>query len=307
MNKIKAALACAGILLTLASAGQNRNQALPVGTLPMLYNGGFAGEGKNARFTIGGSRLTTPPTYGYFGSYDQFITKLSTGIGITFAHDNHTSKDIYLSHHYRNYLVISISPKISIRGKFTFAPFIDYTHVREETQYFDPSFNYSYPAHFRGGRVTNFRTGLLFNSREFYVGLTLYIPSKTTHPQLYPSDNLVGSPVVLQAGYTFQKLPESDLSITPQAAIFFVREGGAVQGLNFDSDRSVQLRANLNLLVRYKKVIASINNVSGMSVGLGMQTKKFRVLLNQNYTYYIFHSGKETERAASLSLRYTLK
>src|SRR5688572_10255045 len=104
MRKVITAVTCIGIALTFKLQGQDMK--IPLGTMPMIYNGGFAGEGEHPRINTGGyyssmwgySKIND---YGYIVSYDQFVRALRTGIGFTFRQDHYNYRldpDYYDEH-----------------------------------------------------------------------------------------------------------------------------------------------------------------------------------------------------------------
>jgi hypothetical protein len=295
-------------LLTLKSYSQN----IPLGTLPMLYNGGFAGEGNAHRYNTGVSFYKKPFSpqdryFSYFYSMDLFIPKLSTGIGLT---------QIYRQASYNNDIfgvtkdnidvsMISLSPKISLKGKYTIAPFINFIFFNDRLKQDASRPTYiSLPSiHFR---VTE-RIGFLFNSRKFYFGISANslnnapaYANEIHSPWRYISGSYLGYMVhtypygyrdrglfnclLFQGGYTFQKRPESKFSFTPQVAVQYMKYEDI--GVDF------------NLMFRYSKFLWSLNN---NGIGLGFQSKlkngDIRVLLSQSYLF------DKNEKMLSLTLR----
>jgi hypothetical protein len=281
MNKLKAALICTGILLTLKSYSQTYAPLNPpLGTLPMQFNGGFAGEAKDHRFVGGfgfsGNRKIYSTT-DYFASYDKFITKLRTGIGVTYNRYETASRSTFqgpISSNLQN-LTIAISPKFSFKGKYTLAPFIDYTY----TSYtFRDSSNYSW-------NNNTWRAGLLLNTSKFFIGAT-------AHPSFNADRNYLN--VSLQAGYTFQKLPTSHFSFTPQAAVMY-------------NNITYNLIAYWNLMARYKKFIWSFNgtNIEYAGFGAGIQFDNLRLFANLNVR--IAPPIYTNRLSTALTARYILK
>jgi hypothetical protein len=284
MKKTKTVLVCLGIILTIQSFSQD----IPLGTLPMLFNGGFAGEGENARVTTGiggrnGAGWSREKMFNYFGSYDQFLPKLRTGIGVTLIRSHYNyyiSSDTASYDHRKNAAIISLSPKFSFKGKYTLAPFADFAYSTHEDSQLGDFLN----------RRIGIRTGFLFNARKFYAGVTYNTYTKHYTMNSYFLESYERYPLILQVGYTFQRLPESNFSFTPQFA-FFIRPNPSLYEDRLDFD--------FNLMFRYKKFIGSFNN---NGLGLGMQTNKFRVLLSQNYMFF-----KNTTWHGTLSMRYIFK
>lgn len=281
---IKTVLTCAGIVFSLQCTAQN---IIPLGTLPMQYNSGFAGESEKARLITGGSigaYSFAGRNYwnNYFASYDQFFPELRSGIGLTVNGSNH---DYYYNRtHYdtrESLLQLSFSPKFSVRGKYTLAPFVDLSYHE-----------YKHPTYYSMGNIltgdaTSGRVGILFNMRKFYFGLTYYAFSTGSYARILLFNSNSGKhPWVLQTAYAFQRMAESKFSFTPHLAFFFI---APVYELSFD----------LNLMFRYKKFIWSLNNTG---LGLGYQNKNFRILLTQNFIYFT-----RSNLQSSISLRYFLR
>ena len=114
-------------------------QELPVGMmLPTYYNGGFAGEAgapRVATFSHFYYHKYKSPTFGslywrYRGScvsVDHFIKGLRTGVAVTAGH---IAEDQNMITDYQkrslSFGSITLSPKVSSKGKYTFAPFLDF-------------------------------------------------------------------------------------------------------------------------------------------------------------------------------------
>lgn len=276
-----------GLVLSLKAVGQNT----PLGTLPMQYNGGFAGEGDNARLVAGTSVWSHNDvwsankrvnSYSYYASYDQFFSKLRSGIGITLSHDrrkDYSSIDGAYDHNITN-AILSFSPKLSSEGKYTFAPFVDLSYAAEQDTRMG--------THLQLTMVG--RAGFLFNSKRFYTGVSVFGLIKGERIQVYPGHYVTNPPLVVQAGYTFHRSPESKFAFTPQAAFFFSKNTSYANNLDFGLD--------LNLMFRYRKFIWSLNN---NGIGLGFQNEKFRAMLSQSYIFFSKYNW-----SGSLSLRYIL-
>lgn len=331
MQKFKTVFICAGILLSFKIYSQN----IPLGTLPMLYNGGFAGEAQQARFNAGVSLYKgINPDYkdntsrSYFVSYDQFIKKLSTGVGITVLDNastfNHYSLTTSQQH---RFVVASIAPKISFSGKYTLTPFVNiiYSDSKYRMDSYQPlldSINQRYYAYLKTQpkHTISQRFGVMLNTRKFYFGLSFN--SLNRSPQSLINDvnhysnlwqtvnnSLFGSTAkrnnatgkgaswIFQAGRTFQKLPTSKFSVTPQIVWQYLRfRRTDVSGSEVTINRNC---IDTNIMFRYDKLIASINN---NGLGLGYQNNNFRFLLSQNLVFLA-----KRDKYATVSMRYVLK
>jgi hypothetical protein len=288
-------LSLAGLL-----AGTKVNaQDAGVGTLPMMYNGGFAGEAGTSRLAsfssfrrsifVQRSTLSTgrAKDYGTFLSYDFFLKKIRSGIGVTASH--YYSDDNYIRDFKNTSVALAISPKFSYNGKFTVAPFADFTFIHSTASDYR-EVSVSPPYEFK---TTNYRgiarAGLLVNSDHAYIGLSMEVwQFKGTEEPTFRFDQPQGVFVrsfnaYLQAGYTFQRNPESKFSFTPQLVIGHHRNNGD----NYTSIRDV------SLCFRYQKLIWG-GSRNGFMVGY--QDKRLKLQAN-----YI------PNNSAAISLRYTLK
>ena len=263
MKKITSGILFLGLLLSFVSFSQN---GPTVGGLPMMYNGGFAGESNKGRLNVGGTG-ELPISLGFFASYDQFIAKLGTGVGLTYLMDENVTG-----------VKLSVSPKFSFKGKYTLAPFIDFGH-----------FSDSYPNEIslpesEGDATWKANTGFLFNSINYYVGLSFEVV-REGEQGAFRFDLAEGFCPVLQAGYSFQRLPESDFSFTPQLAI----------GLILD-DQFVSF-IDISLMVRYKKFVTGLNSDG---IAAGYQGKKSKIILSQSYLF----GGLTGTPMATITYRY---
>ena len=300
---IKAGFIWSGLLWPFFSYGQQLRA--PLGALPMQYNSSFAGEAGGPRIS---SSFTLQPklpwrtghSYAWYTSYDQFIPALRSGIGVMVGRGGMSSSDnyYYLSpdplgrddFKSNDYLFsVSIAPKISIRGKYTLSPSIDFTHGQEdfsrirENEEAAPS-NSSYSNYSNQLRHWQSRIGLLFNTNKYYIGYSIAVLNRDifsvqnqqrtnlitildtsysyTRPQRVMS--------YLQAGYTFQRTPQSKFSFTPQVMV----------GIDHNSSYPIKLASvAFNLNFKYQQFIFGVNN-QGWHVG--WQTDKIRLMLTNS-------------------------
>lgn len=317
------------LLLTLScfySIALFAQQAPPIGVLPTYYNSGFAGEAGAPRI----STFSFMTTYGHSGvyqygnylSYDNFFKKIRSGVSLTVGQLNQNSGPAY---QFRSRVVNAvISPKFSFGGKYTLAPFVRFNLVEGKSDHFYLGTQglSSYESKSRSGGISS---GALFNSSKWYVGFT--VGSRQLQNLFYQENNIPASnsnftftywtPSVnwsFQAGYTFQRKPDSKFSFTPQIVFspfryrqYFSNTIGNQTIEHKSSDQGVRID-DMNLMFRYKKIIAGVNVQrvkinknffqawKDPDISLGYQTKKFRILLNQNYTRGVYE-GK-------LGLRY---
>jgi hypothetical protein len=271
---------------------------LPLGALPMQYNGGFAGEAGSPRFSSNFG-LTSPGwSYGrgyhLTTSYDQFIPALRSGIGVM-AHLHRTDNAYYATNVYA--FSAAISPKIPLGGKWTLSPSLDLAYYGGRSLARDVT---------RGGNVETeqwrSRAGLLFNTSKFYIG---YSVALTDHLSVRFANGVAesGRPFrftsYLQIGYTFQRSPESDFSFTPQLTL--ATGTSLYPGFSNDRRTNINYFEAFNLNFRYKRFIWGVNNTG---VHVGWQTPRLRVMASNTYA-----AGGRNEGGYSgnVSLRYVLK
>jgi hypothetical protein len=261
---------------------------VPIGALPTFYNGGFAGEAgvpRIANFSFLGRELSSINVPNYIGDYngagtfisiDHFLKKIGSGVAFTASKvsDNSVSNGAFVS--------VVISPKFSLRGKYTFAPFADFSFIRGHNTY-PPGVTFS---NFPSDYVTRdfkIKSGFLINTARGYVGLSAELVNYSTDIFANRETWRIFSNVryTFQTGYTFQRTPESKFSFTPQLALLYYQykrhdpvSGGMVR-------MSVIDLMDLSLMFRYSKFIAGVNN-SGLI--LGYQTDKLRLLVGNMYS-----------------------
>lgn len=314
------------MLWTLNCFGQWQTYA-PLGTLPMQYNSSFAGQS-------GGPRVSSTSMYWHnknFNfdhqgastvlSYDQFIPAMRTGIGVTTGYTflstyirptHNLPFDTYSSS--VPFVNIAISPKLSINGKYTISPSIDFSYGVSKVLYTynqvpvtDTIFDIN-----RKQYGINSRAGLLFNTNKLYIGYTVNIirrPIRSSYNNPINRHLKGDFESYLQLGYTFQRTSEADFSFTPQVVTklsHYAQENKIYLGIEA-----------YNLNFRYKQFIWGLNDGGIPSVRLqdtrlsektavhiGWQTDRFRLMLTNSYKarravrdgyMYIGH----------LSLRYT--
>jgi hypothetical protein len=293
----KSSLIWAGMLLSLASYGQR--SIAPLGALPMQNNSSFAGEGSGPRIS---SNIGFNSDYINFSqkrlitdvSYDQFVSGIHTGVGISTSYYNENNGGGKASMYT---IGAAIAPKFSIKGKVTISPSLDFSFSRGDVyldfrRYDGTELEYTYD-YFRS------RVGILVNTQKWYVGYSvdLYTNYK------YSDDTIearIGTPFkgfnsVLQLGYTFQRSTDAKFSFTPQIA-FKIRE----QPQRFEDSLWERIKqVDFNFTFRHDKFIWGAN---GNGIHVGLQTQQIRVMLtnwikdDNTYPY-----------AGNLSFRYTFK
>jgi hypothetical protein len=261
---------------------------VPVGALSTYYNGGFAGEAGGLR--ICAYTYVKPATknnsysqayWGSMASVDHFVKKLRSGVGFTFGQEAGPYQST------SGLLSAAISPKISVKGKYTIAPFADFNYSRHKStvhEWFQVPQGYS-----RYQKVDFFQVnaGVLANSSKAYAGLSATIfegrVNKTSAPM--PKDRftfLDNTRLTFQTGYTFQRAPGSKFSITPQLLMAYTRQNfPQVIGNNTYNKINYITLDDFSLMFRYKKFVSGISRNGLM---LGYQTSKFKLLTTNYYT-----------------------
>lgn len=173
-----------GVGLLMLSTSFLSAQSVLIGNQPMQFNPAFAG-------TAGGPRMGTDADFyrkdnswnkssknNIAFSFDHFIPKLKSGVGIqtTYSNSEFQWKPFFNngatqpSYHSENFNVgMSIAPKFSFKGRYTFSPAAEigirylktnYLHVSQNGEFNNSSLNPS------------LRLGISFNSRKLYIGLS---------------------------------------------------------------------------------------------------------------------------------------
>jgi hypothetical protein len=272
---LKAGAFWLNLLLPFVCLGQD-----PLGVLPMQYNGSFAGETGRPRINSG---FTFKPfdrasNYTYYNlnvSYDQFISSIRSGIGVTASYGGGPG---YIGRG----IGLAIAPKFSFKGKYTLSPSLDF-------QYGASSFNadgqYVGLPPLKASHYTASRAGLLFNTDKFYIGYSANVYTQYTYR--FANDSSYTEPgsgfsrflnSTLQMGYTFQKNPDSKFCFTPQLAFALYN--------NASTRTSFRVQA-YNFTFKYQQFVWGINgsglafnDYADLSVHVGWQTKKLRLMLS---------------------------
>lgn len=285
MTLKKVPLIIAFLLLILKVQAQE--VPVPVGALPTQYNGGFAGEAGS--FRVANFSYLKYYRYGYSGyegsssvtgtfiSADHFLKKLSSGVALTagLEGDGPSYKGVFTS--------VAISPKFSFNGKYTIAPFANFSFRRSEVNGILNNYDV---------KDYNLSTGFLINSGKAYMGISADILRNAdfnVHGGTYHGNQdrlrfLTEMKYTLQAGYTFQGTPESNFSFTPQLVISYERFKGVDYQTRQTRRWSYITLVDINLMFRYQKFVSGI---SSTGIVLGYQTNKFKVLLTNLNTNWL--------------------
>jgi hypothetical protein len=282
------------LFIFLCTQGLNLDaQQIPIGNIPTQYNGGFAGEAGVPRIS------SFYATYLNYISYDNFYQKLKTGISFTVGsgwQSDHAGPDAHFNRH-SSLARLGISPKFSFKGKYTIAPFLDFTLSSSKDQ-----FNTSIADGTVESVSGSIRTGVLLNTDKSYVGVSFNTYQRSFYENTdainpYDPSNVIKNRFVasLQAGYTFQRTPDSKFSFTPQLILTY-------QSWQHNDSYSVQRYSSLyleqlNLIFRYKKFIGGVNlmrvepGLNKVSLIVGYQTERFKVQLNPSFTRFHYSTG----------------
>jgi hypothetical protein len=259
-------------------------QAVPIGALPTYFNGGFAGEAgvpRMANFSFLSRDLSSGsvPNYdgaGSFISIDHFLKKIGSGVAFTAGDlkSSSLSKEAFVS--------VAISPKFSLQGKYTFAPFADFSYSRFHDTY-SPGVTFSNFPLDVVKRDFKIKSGFLINTDRAYVGLSADLVNYSTDIYTNRETWRIFSNIqyTVQTGYTFQRTPKSKFSFTPQLALSYYHYK------NYNPLRGVTYKENvidlmdLSLMLRYSKFVAGVNN---NGIILGYHTDKFRLQVGNTYS-----------------------
>ncbi len=168
-----------GLLLSFVSFAAYGQQTLnlPLGALPMQYNGSFAGEAGSPRFSSNVGLIAGRTFYGrgyhLSASYDQFVPVLRCGIGVM-AYTRQYTNPLY-DYNGQGFSA-AVAPKISLGGKWTLSPSLDVEFTAGRTPARNPVIHNS------AVNVTGYnskwwrsRAGLLFNTNKFYIGYSVVV------------------------------------------------------------------------------------------------------------------------------------
>jgi hypothetical protein len=302
------------MIVVIGMCEKTSAQSRWIGIMPMEFNPSFAGNTGGHRIVAlggyehsGGRAKQTSPTssVGFIKlnsplasiSYDNFISKIGSGIGFYMSSRKYSAGTKEDENSYTSFDALKagliISPKISIRGKYTIAPSIglNYKKLRYDSQPseflmdFD-SINYR-PEQYKSD-FFYLTAGLLFNTENFYVGYAHYLPTFNGAGQknsfyeeryisynkqnYYYSDKQYG---IIQAGYKFQKSKDSKSSYLLQKMVW----------TNHKLDLITLFISNLSFTFKYRKVLLGVSTTDHLLGGVGFQTSKIKIFYSQNLDY----------------------
>jgi hypothetical protein len=295
------------MIVVIGMCEKTSAQSRWVGIMPMEFNPSFAGNAGGHRLvTFAGYTSTkegegrmkgnyvnsfnkeSMPVLGF--SYDNFISKLATGIGFFTSWNNSDERTIIANLKSSALKTgVVISPKVSLKGKYTIAPSIGLTYKQWRFALRDI---YSYPINGKYDAL-NLSAGLLFNSEGFYLGYSYYfVPFKGKDVYTFYEDKKqthVFSKMygIVQTGFKYQRNKESKTSYSLQAAI---RVDKYFEGAD--------LFNNINFTVKHKSVLFGAATAEGFNnffsstmplqdalyAGIGYQTSKFKIFYSQDLT-----------------------
>lgn len=291
------------------------SQSSLIGTLPMQFNPAFAGGagcpriGTISQVVIYKSPFSNFGTYNYNRqnyefSYDNFIPKISSGIGIhggysRLAYNGWQTNTLDLTHDI--FLGLSIAPKFSFKGKYTLSPAAEinanfkntnYDHFSQKMEPIKSSIN------------PELRLGLAFNARKFYAGVSYHINGGFGNEiggRTYGTNDFYRYSIsprwYLQMGYNFQRREDSKFSFSPQIVYGRYQTQSNIGQTNYDLIVTYML---INLNFRYKQFIWGLahGGFDGLQIMVGWQKKNFRIA-------YIHGGGFNSSYNGQLSFRYT--
>jgi hypothetical protein len=283
-----------------------RAQSGYIGVLPMQYIPSFAGSTGNARLvTLAGYRNvpskyypTNPDnvrektTITSF-SFDHFIPKIASGIGLTFNYLNFNRpqfsvdtigsmnrlsrvRDSDTLQKYQNAFQTSLvlSPKISLKGKYTIAPALQITHtyLNRSANLYHESYRFQDSNNTKDSKLA-ITGSVLFNAKKYYIGLAVHSPGYyfSEFDNYRWGEYLQANPfwfTLIQAGYTYQRKEDSKFSFTPQIVLYS----------SFARNTIIRFM-QLTVKLRYKNIIGGVGN----GIFVGYQNERISVVLGQRF------------------------
>jgi hypothetical protein len=294
-------------------------QNLWINAMPFYYNPSFAGNSSQARIAVSNSIIRTETKdlnssdakekIGQnFISFDKFIGKIHSGVGAQFRYSNDVG---YLNNSVNMKSItfegsIVIAPKFSFKGKYTLSPSLQFTHSNLSYHYQGPNSD-SLAASNSTGTIglTQLNSGILFNSKKFFAGISVVLLNRISKNVEYPSFS--GSFIT---GYTFRRTEKSNFSLTPVVFFQVYRDNNYSITSSYNNpiyfifdDNSY---SSLSLSAKYRKVIAGIGINRTTNIMLGYEGNKLRIMLIGQYVRSTIKSVSYLNEsyAAQLSFRY---
>ena len=249
-----------------------------IGFLPLQDNPSFAGAAKHSRL-ISNLRYSqerstnNSQSFGAYFSYDKFIKKIGTGIGVTFSqsfynYESHLDQSSFKYNGKHTNGSLSVAPKFSLKGKYTISPSMQFSFTYSE------SYNNSNPPPTNNNfdpASSNWygKMGLSFNARKYYIALSNKLFKKSQQERFFQPN--------LQAGYVFEK-EDSKFSFIPQLAILY---HGSYERYFLES-----FGLQYNLGFKYGKFLWGIygdgDDFIPPNLNAGIQSKNWKIVLLNN-------------------------
>jgi hypothetical protein len=298
------------VIVVVGMCEKTSAQSQWIGIMPMEFNPSFAGNtGEHRIVALGGYERSidggdTPMNESIAGiSYDNFISKIGSGVGFylnsrkfTYGAKGDSTFNPYTGNYYSSSYNawkagLMISPKLSIRGKYTIAPSVGLNYKSLSFEDRQEGIPLNYDSLKYKSDIFYISSGLLFNTEKFYIGIAYYFRVLNndrnarvnfSEEDYYPTIRQYG---VIQAGYKFQKDKDSKTSYTLQKLIWLNTD------LSNLSDRMYLIFGDITFLFKYKKLLLGTSHGSQSPFGIGYQSKNIRLFYSQNinvrYNNYI--------------------
>ena len=302
-----------GVLLLLTgmkAAGQSQ-----VTALPLKYHPGFAGASADGRLVfytgienVNNDNIENKSNlfYSIQSSFDFFIKKISTGIGIQ---SGYIKNNILLSDQVNSLYLkytdvlenqtlsivsgiqnqLSVSPKISFRGRYTLAPGISIIHSNLWlSTYLSENYFHSFKS--MVATRTEIISGIVFNTENLSLALSARIWDKLSGNRQSEYSN--NTSLYFQGGYVYKRNVNSRFSFNP---VLLVSAERRIPGYS--------VYALLNLNFKYKNIIFGV--LPGVMAGYQSQG----LILYASYAPVIIRSiqdnrfGKTIEAGIKIRFR----
>lgn len=287
--------------------------AQPLGVIPTQYNSSFAGGVNDPRINTDFEyhRQNSINHYAATTSYDQMIPAIRSGVALSTSYYNGGLNTGTLGSKSEGYQVrLAVAPKFSLRdksnlkSKFTISPSIDIAYssfgstlLRQPTDYWPDTVVE------RNFNVFTSRLGILMNTRNYYIGYSARLLNFYTHRKNINKGYNSGFYSTLQAGYSFQRKPESKFSVVSEIVVALQTHPDFPGKFKDKTDLYI---ADYNLRFRYDKLLWGITRgmwriTEGIEVPswqLGYQQDSWRILTTHGFQYG--YTG-------NLSFRYIFK
>lgn len=283
------------LLLLLILTSLKTTAQVWIGTVPTYYNPSFAGNtgGQRVSLFFSGTNVMNrsaveseaKPEF----SYDAFISNISTGFALRLNHDRRMNMESFNNSVPGEYVYestraeVSIAPKISIKGKYTISPSLAFTY---RSSFYEPDLSLLdlLPSAFllpqfniMETKTNSLSSGVLFNSKNFYSGITIHLFSNETGEMSKNNYRRTDIPFLssIQFGYSFQKNEKAVISFTPQLVIGII----GVHELTKEMENELT-RSRLDLNFRYKNILLGIGKSlqNGAEFMIGYQRKRIKAM-----------------------------